>query len=875
MDAPTVQSLVEDFHRLTGVGLAIVDRHRRILVSVGWQDICTRFHRAEPRTARRCAQSDLTLAGAVPKGQYRAHRCLNGLWDLVTPLYAGTIRVGDIYAGQFFYDDEVVDRQAFADQARTFGFDPDGYLAALDRVPRYSRERVHAFMGFLMKFSGLLAELALSRIRATVAAREGRRAGAALRESEQKLNQLIGNLPGFVYRGGTDGDWALSYLSGGFRDFTGYPPEEFIEHRRRTYNDLIQPDYREPLRLRWLEALRERTVYEEEYPIVTASGETRWAWERGRGVYDGDQRLLWGEGFITDITERKAQELELKRVNRLYNLLSQLGQCLVRVQTREDLMARFCAIAVTAGGFPLVWVAWLDPATRVVTPLAKAGAAAGYLDGVRFRTDDGSEGQGPLGTCLREGRTVVCRDLAQASVPGPRRARAEAYRLRCAAAFPVHLGGETVGAFVVYARDLDAFRDPDVVLLEEAASSLSFGLDRFAAKAEKARLQAQLLQAQKMESLGTLAGGIAHDMNNVLGAILGLASMGLEDPALPAPARTAFGTIMKAAERGGRMVRNLLGFARQTPSEQRVLDVNEVLLEVVRLLECTTLARVRLVQDLADDLRPIQGDGGALAHAFMNLCINAVDAMPDGGTLLLRTRNLEPGRIEVQVADTGCGMTPDVLAKAADPFFTTKGPGKGTGLGLAMVYNLVKIHQGELELRSEPGRGTCVGLRFPACAAGAKCAKGGTTPAGPRPDSRREGLRVLVVDDDELIQESLGQLLEVLGHTAARAGTGEEALERLAAGLQVDLVVLDLNMPGLGGAGTLPRLRALRPALPVLLATGRTDRDVLALVASDRHAALLPKPFTMAEFKEHLGALLPWTGPGMVHFPAEPGRIKQ
>ena len=366
---------------------------------------------------------------------------------------------------------------------------------------------------------------------------------------------------------------------------------------------------------------------------------------------------------------------------------------------------------------------------------------------------------------------------------------------------------------------------------------------------ERIQLQAQLQQAQKMESLGSLAGGVAHDMNNVLGAILGLASAHIETQPQGSPVHRAFGTIIKAAERGGNMLKSLLSFARQNTTEVRELDLNAILREEVRLLERTTLAKVRLVMDLATDLRPIMGDAGALTHAFMNLSVNAVDAMPEKGTLTLRTRNLPDGWVEVQVEDTGMGMPKEVLEKALDPFFTTKEIGKGTGLGLSIVYSTVKAHHGQMELQSEPGCGTCVTLRFPASMAPAQPAE----PSGAyRILAPRGSLNLLLVDDDELIQSSMQGILEHLGHQITIAPSGEEAIAKLTAGLRPDLVILDMNMPGLGGVGTLPRLRAMLPMVPVLLATGRADQVAQDLVKAHPFVTLLSKPFGMKELQTHL-----------------------
>ena len=369
---------------------------------------------------------------------------------------------------------------------------------------------------------------------------------------------------------------------------------------------------------------------------------------------------------------------------------------------------------------------------------------------------------------------------------------------------------------------------------------------------QNTQLQAQLHHVQKMENLGSLAGGIAHDMNNVLGAILGLASANIEVQPAGSPARRAFEVIIKAAERGGKMVRSLLTFARKSPAETFQLDMNAVLQEEVHLLESTTLSKIRLVMDLGSDLRPISGDVNALTHALMNLCVNAVDAMPDNGTLTFRTRNIDNDWIEVMVEDTGTGMPKEVLEKAMDPFFTTKGIGKGTGLGLSIVYQTVKAHRGQMEILSEPSQGTRVRMRFPACEINHPIT---TNSAVDQAASPLLAMKVLLVDDDELIQSSMQTILEVLGHSVTTSSSGEEALARLEAGYGPDLVILDMNMPGLGGIGTLPRLRALRPKVPVLLSTGRVDQTALELASAHAGVTLLSKPFSMRELQQHLEPL--------------------
>ena len=376
--------------------------------------------------------------------------------------------------------------------------------------------------------------------------------------------------------------------------------------------------------------------------------------------------------------------------------------------------------------------------------------------------------------------------------------------------------------------------------------------ERKAAEDEKARLQAQLIQAQKMESLGVLAGGVAHDMNNVLGAILGLASANQEKHPPDSQPHRIFATISQAAARGGQVVQSLLKFAHQAPAGQEVFAVNDVLQDVANLLEHTTLARIHLEMRLAPDLRPVLGDASSLTYALVNLCVNSVDAMADGGTLTLGSRNLDGDRIEISVTDDGCGMAPEIRARVMEPFFTTKPVGKGTGLGLSMAYSAVMAHRGQMDIQTEPGKGTRITIVLPCCPPGETRPDPGPTPAQA---AAGRPLDILLVDDDDIFRESVQEVLRALGHSFTAVASGEEALARLGQGLRPDLVILDMNMPGLGGKETLPRVREVLPEVPVLIATGRADQVALALCAAHPGVALMAKPFSFKELRAQLARL--------------------
>jgi PAS domain S-box-containing protein len=376
--------------------------------------------------------------------------------------------------------------------------------------------------------------------------------------------------------------------------------------------------------------------------------------------------------------------------------------------------------------------------------------------------------------------------------------------------------------------------------------------DQKRVEAERRELANQLAQSQKLESLGSLAGGVAHDINNVLGAILALASAHRQQVLPPDPMAQSLDTILTACLRGREVVKSLLYFARKDLASIGPVDLNALGREMILLLDSTTLKRVEITTDLEEALPVIEGDQGSLSHALMNLFVNALDAMPEGGVLCLRTRVEPGGGVAVTVTDNGHGMTPEVKARALEPFYTTKPQGKGTGLGLAMVFGTVKAHQGTLEIQSEPGRGTAITLHLPAPS---NAPAGIPVAAGPAQGPVSAGMSILVVDDDDLIRLSMAPMLQMYGHAVQLAASGEEALTLFERGLKVDLVILDMNMPGLNGAQTLARLLAIRPDQRVLMASGYSDESLTDLVAPHPRVLKLRKPFTAEELQGMLGAL--------------------
>jgi signal transduction histidine kinase/CheY-like chemotaxis protein len=383
-----------------------------------------------------------------------------------------------------------------------------------------------------------------------------------------------------------------------------------------------------------------------------------------------------------------------------------------------------------------------------------------------------------------------------------------------------------------------------------AAARIRFTEHRRTSEREKHELETRLFRAQKLESLGLLAGGIAHDFANLLTVILtsaSLASARASDPLVS----EELAAITGAAERGALLTRQLLAISRTHPLTLQAVDLGDRLRSLSTLLHRILPERITL--ELSDDGEPalVDGDPSQLDQVLMNLCINARDAMPQGGSLKIRTElvpvdpNARPGEeagpwIAVAVTDSGSGMPPEVVERVFEPFFTTKPDRVGTGLGLAVVFSIVRQHGGTITCESAVGQGTTFRFRLPV-------AREHAVPASTPAASPRTGTgRILVADDDTDIRETVGRILDSAGYSTLTVADGNAAAAAVRAEA-FDLAFLDVVMPGPTCVDLVSRLRTLRPDLRVLLSSGyAADADILRL-AQDQCSGLLVKPFAFAE----------------------------
>jgi signal transduction histidine kinase/ActR/RegA family two-component response regulator len=362
----------------------------------------------------------------------------------------------------------------------------------------------------------------------------------------------------------------------------------------------------------------------------------------------------------------------------------------------------------------------------------------------------------------------------------------------------------------------------------------------------------ELNQAQKMEALGQLTGGVAHDFNNLLTAVLGSLELALKQ-VTDARVQRLLTTATHAAERGAQLTAKMLAFARRREVATKAVDTNALITGMQELLHRMIGPLIRISLDLEADLWPALADPAQLEMTLLNLAVNARDAMPLGGDLIIQTRQISdppPGRapelapgdyVVVSVGDTGSGMPDDVVAKAFDPFFTTKGPGKGSGLGLSMVYGFARQIGGTATIESTPGKGTTVHLWLPRAVTLPKIHQ--IAPVGVR---SVEKLRILVVDDDDTVRGLVKEMLEGMGHEVAEAASGRSALEFLKEGSHCDLLVVDFAMPLMNGSECATEARQVCPNLSILFMTGYVDNDALKRW-SELGVRTLNKPFQYSD----------------------------
>jgi len=662
-----------------------------------------------------------------------------------------------------------------------------------------------------------------------------KRSESANRESEERFRQIAETIDEVFWITPPDKN-RMIYVSPAYEKIWGRPCAELYASPRN-WLAAIHEDDRDRVIHAALNKQAEGT-YDEEYRIVRPDGTLRWIRDRAFPLRDEMGTIYRIVGLAEDITDRKRVESEIRALSeqleaRVVERTAQLRDANEALQKAE---ARQRAL--------------LNAIPDLVFRIQRDGT---YLD---FAAPRG-------GTfVLPEG--IIGSNLASSSVPARDRAA-----VMDAIGRAIDTGAVVTQEYSLPVDGHTRYFEARIVRSgpDEVVATVRDIGERKQAETVRERLEQQLRQSQKMEAIGTLAGGIAHDFNNILTAIIGYTELLSSQLRGQAKAEERLGEIAKAGARAKELVSQILTFSRRQERVRSATSLGAAVEEALKLLRAAIPASIEIDAAVAPDLPPVLADPTQIHQVVMNLAANAAAAMKSGpGFLRVRCESVEldgaaaathadlrPGRwIRLEVADTGCGMTPDVMERIFDPFFTTKGPGEGTGLGLSVVHGIVKDHEGAIQVDSTPGVGTSFRIFFPALAETV------LSKSRPRTESAGgHGERVLCVDDEPALAELMRSQLEARGYRVTAFASPMEAwLDFSAHPESYDIVVTDLTMPQLSGADLAERILRLRPDMPIVMATGYGTALQEERARDMGLRRLLLKPFTMAVLDEAIQEVL-------------------
>ena len=703
--------------------------------------------------------------------------------------------------------------------------------------------------------------------------------------------------------------------------------------------------------------------------------------------------FVWQRQRAAFYRERLETAAALKNLNRVYAVLSNINQTIVRVRDPQEMFRAACRIAVEDGGFLMAWISRFDKKSGAISPVARAGRDDGYVDQLCITLDDAERGKGPTAEAIRTAGNAVCNDIEHDPRMAPWRAEALKRGYSSSAAFPLIVFDAVCGAISFYADEPNFFNTNEVKLLDELARDISFamefseqeenrrkaetalresqqlfasvantspaliwmsGLDKgcvwfnepwltFTGRAlaeelgdgwaagvhpddlahclqvytkafearqpfameyrlrrhdgeyrwlldqgqprsdasgvfagyigscldisEHRNLEKQVRHAVKMESIGTLAGGVAHDFNNILMAVIGYGQLALMGMGQDDPQRSNIENMLKGADRAARLTKDLLLFSRKQISERKPVDLREIIKAVEKFIVRVIGEDIACETRLPDQPLNVLADSHQVEQVLMNFATNARDAMPKGGTFSITAEQTilnqnfiaahgfgRPGPYALlTVADSGCGMDEETRSRIFEPFFTTKGVGKGTGLGLAVAYGIIKQHEGYINVYSEPGRGTTFRLYLPLAVADEQEAPVAEQEAVPAHGTET----ILLAEDDESLRALARTALTRFGYTVIEAADGEEAVREFTENqTSIQLLLFDIIMPKMNGHEAYEAINKIRPGIKTIFMSGYAPDTIREKAGLGDAVPLLAKPLSPNELLQKVRATL-------------------
>lgn len=749
---------------------------------------------------------------------------------------------------------------------------------------------------------------------------------AELRQSNEEYRQLLENLNEVLYV--LDPDGIIRFITPNVQRIGGYRPEEILG---RPFTDFVHPeDLTE--RFSYFQRIFEGEDLVTEYRYLTKTGRTVWARTHARAkIRDG--RIAGIQGILMDISDRKRFEEALqqsekkfrdifdssgdailvhdsswryvevneaacrylgytrdemlgltlkdvispKQVHRVPKLVQKLEQtgkgffeALGCCRDGSEIPVEISCRKIEFEGKPCFLSMARDISQRLKKEKEYAQILNTSIDGFWVLDSEGRileanpAAARMLGYTVDEMLDLTVDDINAEDPPEKIRKRIRRVRNKGSARYETRHRKKdgTVFDVEISTSHLPYTDDHWIVFIRDIT-------DRKKAEEKNAQLQAQVLQSQKLESVGRLAGGIAHDLNNLLSPVLGYGELLLQNVGGNATCKRQLDSIIEAAERARALVRQLLAFSRKQMLEFKTFDLNQLLTDFENLIRRTLRENIALHMEMASDLPAIKGDAGQIEQVLMNLVVNAQDAMPDGGELTIKTtetqldesytqfkEGVRPGRyVMLEVNDTGYGMDAETLENIFEPFFTTKTKEMGTGLGLSTAYGIVKQHGGNIWAYSEAGLGTCFRVYLPAAArAGMKEETGQANAPAPAPSG---SATVLLVEDETVVRELVTSMLEMQGHTVAAAENGSQALEAFnnREGV-IDLLLTDVIMPDINGRELYKKISETCPDLKVIYMSGYTEDVITYHGVLNPDVNFIQKPFSMNDLNSKIQKVL-------------------
>jgi PAS domain S-box-containing protein len=746
IDVQMIQPLMEYFYDLVHIPMAIIDLKGKLLVAVGWQEICTKFHRVSAQSCKNCVESDTQLTAGIPAGEFRLYKCKNNMWDVATPIVVDDWHFGNLWSGQFFFDDEPLDCDLFRAQAKQYGFKEEDYLAAVRAVPRLSRKAVNTGMAFLMKLANMLSHMGYNNLKLARSLAERERENSERRLAEQVLAGARLRIETQIYEAvfcllRFAGDHSLEELlrqtldevcalTGSKVGFYHFVSEDQQSLSLQAWSTVTLRDYCKaegrglhyPVENAgvWADCVRERrAVIHNDYPSLPhrkglPPGHAEVVRELVVPVFKRDQ-IVAILGVGNKISDYNQQDVET--VTHFAELAWVIAEHKRAEEALRESEERHRTILLTTmDGF---WLVDMEGRLLQVNEAycGMSGYTAEELLAMRIADLDANE--------TSNGATEIQKVLAQGDGRFESRHRRKdggTFYVEASVKCLSNDGGRSVWFF----RDITERRRSEAELarhrqhLEELVRERTSQLEAVNAQlqaqaTERKRAEAALIRSEKLASVGRIAATMAHEINNPLEAVTNCVYLAKTNPSLPPELKEHLEVAERALYRVAHIAKRTLGFYKEH-SKPTVVDVPALVEEVLALYDPKfTRADIRFGIDHDGNCAGTLAIAGEIRQVISNLVKNAIDASQPKGMVRVRTSRVTLngcGYTRVTVADAGAGISKANLKRIFEPFFTTK-EDVGTGLGLWVSSEIVQKHRGRIRLRSVEGKGSVFSVFLP------------------------------------------------------------------------------------------------------------------------------------------------------------------